>query len=204
MTQYIALIHKDVGSDFGVSFPDFPGCITAASTLDEAREMAPEALALHLEGLEEDGVEIPAPSSLDEVMTDPENRDGVVMLVPAPDRAERSKRINVMVPVETLERIDSYVAAKGYSRSGFLVDAAEQALSRSRNVALPDKATSPMDRALEALDQANDLLAAMVKTKVKVNAQVKARVRKLQALIPRDRKEARAAARDSARRARRA
>jgi predicted RNase H-like HicB family nuclease len=130
MTQYIALIHKDADSDFGVSFPDFPGCVTAGSTLDEAREMAAEALALHIEGMEEDGDEIPAPSSLDQVMSEPENRDGVVMVVNAPaDEVSKSERINVMVPTKTLKRIDSYVKAKGYSRSGFLVAAAETAMS---------------------------------------------------------------------------
>ncbi len=51
MRQYIALIHKDADSDYGVSLPDLPGVITAGSTLDEARDMAAEALALHLEGL---------------------------------------------------------------------------------------------------------------------------------------------------------
>ena len=40
MTEYIALIHKEPGSDYGVSFPDFPGCITAGTTVDEARRMA--------------------------------------------------------------------------------------------------------------------------------------------------------------------
>ena len=47
MRYYIALIHKDADSDFGVSFPDLPGCITAGRTLDEARLMADEALAVH-------------------------------------------------------------------------------------------------------------------------------------------------------------
>jgi predicted RNase H-like HicB family nuclease len=131
MAEYIALIYKDAGSDFGVSFPDFPGCVTAGSTLDEARAMAAEALALHLEGLEEDGVEIPAPSSLDEVRAEAENRDGVVMLVPAPERAEKSIRINVMVPVKALKLINRYVKEKGWSRSRFLVDAAERAMSVS-------------------------------------------------------------------------
>ena len=42
--DYIAIIHKEPDSDFGVSFPDFPGCITAGRTLDEAKEMALEAL----------------------------------------------------------------------------------------------------------------------------------------------------------------
>ena len=50
MTSYIALIHKEPRSDFGVSFPDFPGCVTAGRTLDEARKMAEEALALHVDG----------------------------------------------------------------------------------------------------------------------------------------------------------
>lgn len=61
MKQYIALIHKDADSDYGVSFPDLPGVISAGSTLDEARDMATEALALHIEGLIEDGEAIPEP-----------------------------------------------------------------------------------------------------------------------------------------------
>ena len=68
MRRFIALIHKDAGSDFGVSFPDLPGCVTAGATLDEARDMAAEALALHLEGMVEDGDAIPEPSSLEAVM----------------------------------------------------------------------------------------------------------------------------------------
>ncbi|MBF8254958.1 MAG: hypothetical protein HW373_1653 [Deltaproteobacteria bacterium] len=44
--EYIAYLHKDRKSDFGVSFPDFPGCVTAGKTLDEARRMAVEALSL--------------------------------------------------------------------------------------------------------------------------------------------------------------
>jgi predicted RNase H-like HicB family nuclease len=81
MRQFIALIHKDAQSEFGVSFPDMPGCATAGATLDEARDMATEALALHLEGLTEDGEDIPEPSSLEAVMADPANRDGVAILV---------------------------------------------------------------------------------------------------------------------------
>ena len=50
MRHYIALIHKDADSDYGVSFPDLPGVITAGSDLDEVRKMAAEALAFHLKG----------------------------------------------------------------------------------------------------------------------------------------------------------
>ena len=65
MKSYIAVLHKDKNSDFGVSFPDFPGCITAGSTLEEAKEMAREVLPFHVSGLLADGDEIPEPMSLD-------------------------------------------------------------------------------------------------------------------------------------------
>ena len=87
MTRYfIGLIHKDQDSDFGVSFPDFPGCVTAGVSLDEARSMAEEALAFHIEGLRLDGHSLPEPSSLTEIMNDPANRDGVAVMIPAEDR----------------------------------------------------------------------------------------------------------------------
>lgn len=69
--NYIGLIHKDPDSDFGVSFPDFPGAVTAGKSLDEARAMAEESLAFHIEGIVEDGEAIPEPSSLEDVMADP-------------------------------------------------------------------------------------------------------------------------------------
>ena len=82
MRRYIGLIHKDPDSDFGVSFPDFPGLITAGSDLDDARRMAEEALAFHLEGMVEDGEAVPEPSSLEKVMADPDNKDGIPIFVP--------------------------------------------------------------------------------------------------------------------------
>ncbi|MCO5130060.1 MAG: type II toxin-antitoxin system HicB family antitoxin [Xanthobacteraceae bacterium] len=129
MRQYIALIHKDAGSDYGVSFPDLPGCITAGSTLDEARNMAVEALALHLEGLAEDGEAIPEPSSLETIMANKENTDAVAVLVPAPAAAARSVRINVTLPSDVLEQIDRYAEREGFTRSGFLALAARKAMA---------------------------------------------------------------------------
>ncbi|UVC11457.1 type II toxin-antitoxin system HicB family antitoxin [Rhizobium sp. TH2] len=68
MAEYLALIHKVPSSDFGVSFPDFPGCVTAGRSMEDARLMAEEALAFHIEGMIEDGKQIPSPSSLAEIM----------------------------------------------------------------------------------------------------------------------------------------
>jgi predicted RNase H-like HicB family nuclease len=83
MRNYMGLIHKEAASDYGISFPDFPGVVTAGKDLEEARAMAEEALAFHIEGMAADGQAIPEPSSLEDVMAEAENRGAVAILVPA-------------------------------------------------------------------------------------------------------------------------
>jgi predicted RNase H-like HicB family nuclease len=130
MANYIGLIHKDADSDYGVSFPDFPGCVSAGVTLDEARAGAEEALALHIEGMMEDGLPIPEPASLEDVMSDPANRDGVAILVRTPDSDQRSIRVNVTFPEDVLREIDLFAQDTGYTRSGFLARAAKHEIER--------------------------------------------------------------------------
>jgi predicted RNase H-like HicB family nuclease len=67
---YIALVHKDQGTSYGVSFPDVPGCISAGDTFEEAVANASEALAGHLAVMAVDGDEIPAARSLEEIKAD--------------------------------------------------------------------------------------------------------------------------------------
>lgn len=130
MSNYIGVVHKDQDSDYGVSFPDFPGCITAGSTIDEAKDMAHEALQFHIEGMIEDHCEIPAPSSLESVMANRDFSDGVAYLViSVPDRKPRAVRINITVPDTVLQKIDEEARRRGVSRSAFLVDAAQSSIA---------------------------------------------------------------------------
>jgi predicted RNase H-like HicB family nuclease len=126
LPDYIALIHKDADSDYSVSFPDFPGCVTAGSTIDEARALAAEALAFHVEGIREDGEELPAPSPMAAVMTERENRDAVAFLVTLPDQAQRHVRIQVTMAEGLVREID----ARTNNRSRFLAAAAELVLQQ--------------------------------------------------------------------------
>ncbi|MEN8236821.1 MAG: type II toxin-antitoxin system HicB family antitoxin [Pseudomonadota bacterium] len=121
MTEYIALLHKDEDSDYGVSFPDFPGCITAGSTMEEARKMAQEALAAHLQFMLEEGDKIPEPSSLERIAHNPEYEGAAIFVVTAPIK---TKRINITMHESTLREIDKYVREHSLSRSAFLADAA--------------------------------------------------------------------------------
>ena len=79
---FIALIHKEADSGYGVSFPDVPGVIAAAETLDEALSEAAEALDFAFEDWRGD---LPKPRSLDELRADPDfldrSRDAVVAAV---------------------------------------------------------------------------------------------------------------------------
>ena len=129
MRHYIALIHKDANSDYGVSFPDLPGVISAGRTLDEARAMATEALAFHLEGLAEDGEAVPEPSTLEEIMATAENKDGVAVLIDAPAADVKSVRVNITLPADVLGEIDKYAEREGFTRSGFLAQAAKKAMA---------------------------------------------------------------------------
>jgi predicted RNase H-like HicB family nuclease len=126
VTTYIALLRKDPDSDYGVDFPDFPGCITAGSTLEEARDMAAEALEFHIEGLLQEDVSIPEPSRLEVVMGDPENAEAIPFPVSVPDRLTGVGQVDLTLPLADLQKLDALARKKGQSRSVLLVDAARR------------------------------------------------------------------------------
>jgi predicted RNase H-like HicB family nuclease len=129
MRSYIGLIQKAADGDFGVSFPDFPGVITAGTTLDDARSAAQEMLALHIAGLAENGGAIPVPSTLENVMSDPDNRNGVAILMCIKTEHARAIRVNVTMPEDVLGQLDKYAAAHGFTRSRLLTQAAKRLLA---------------------------------------------------------------------------
>ena len=85
MTQYIALVHKDAGTSYGVSFPDVLGCVSAGDTFEEAVANASEALAGHFAAMREDGDAIPPPRDFESLKRDPEfvedSADAIVTMV---------------------------------------------------------------------------------------------------------------------------
>jgi len=125
--DYIAYLHKEKDSDFGVSFPDFPGCITAGRTLEDAWRMAVEALDLHIQGMIEDGMTVPEPSKLDVLESDADLRNGVAVIVPA-RLPSRRVRVNITATESQIAEIDRLAAEAGMTRSGYIV---RQALDRS-------------------------------------------------------------------------
>ena len=112
-----------------VAFPDFPGCITAGQTIDEAKDSAQEALSLHIQGMLEDGDKLPAPSNLEKIMAIKDFADAIAYLVvTVPDAKPRTVRVNITVPEMTLKQIDAAAKKRGMSRSSFLVHVAQNAI----------------------------------------------------------------------------
>ncbi len=118
--EYIAYLHKDRDSDYGVSFPDFPGCITAGKTLDEASRMAAEALAFHIQGMIEDGDAVPEPSRLDDIAEDVAKQRAIAFMVSV-DAPDATVRVNITARESQMEKIDALAEAAGMTRSGYMV-----------------------------------------------------------------------------------
>ena len=78
--QYLMIVwpRKDC-EYFRISFPDFPGCLTAARTLNEVRKTAGEALRGHIETMHAAGLPIPVPSTLGALMQHPDYADSPAM-----------------------------------------------------------------------------------------------------------------------------
>ena len=124
---YPAIVDKDLDSDFSVLFPDFPGCVTAGDSVDEALRNAEEALTGHVGVMLDDGDDIPQPTQLDVIARQSDATTVAIVLVPVifPGKA---RRVNVMLDEGLLGEIDRMTD----NRSRFLADAARAELARRR------------------------------------------------------------------------
>ena len=97
MPHYIALIHKESDSSYGVSFPDVPGVIAAGGTIDDALLRAAEVLEFAAEDWQgRDGSKrFPSPRTIDELRTDKEFQEdaanAVIAAVPFRAKAEAAE-----------------------------------------------------------------------------------------------------------------
>lgn len=133
---YLGVVERGLNGSFGVYFPDFPGCVSAANTFEETVAGGQEALELHLEGMREDGLTIPEPSPV--TAFDPDEHEGsdVFRLVmfpveseaPASDR-DPAVRVNITMNPRLLSRVDAAAQANGLTRSGLLALASRQWIS---------------------------------------------------------------------------
>ena len=130
--RYVAFVHKDPDSIYGVSFPDFPGCIAAEETMEAALASGTEALAFHVRSMEADGEPIPEPTSLDEVKSDPkwaEERVGATYaLISLVRDLGSTTRVNVSLDLGLLKALDAEAKQRKQTRSAFIASAVRKEL----------------------------------------------------------------------------
>jgi predicted RNase H-like HicB family nuclease len=131
MVAVVALVHGVPGA-YGISFPDFQGCIAGGCTVDEALRRGRDALDFHVESMIEVGEALPKVRDIAEIRADPDFAedfaDALVAVVEA-DLPARAVRVNVSIDERLLERIDRAAESTGETRSGFIAAAARERLT---------------------------------------------------------------------------
>jgi len=132
MTLYVALIDGEPGA-YGASFPDLPGCVAMGETLDEATQSAAEALREWVEMAELHQEPVPAPSSLDRLICDPDVREataqgGVLTHILLVRDISRPVKANLSLDAGILAAIDSSAQRLKITRSALVERLAREGL----------------------------------------------------------------------------
>ena len=128
MKYFYAVVHKDEDSAFGVSFPDLPGCFSAADRIEDVVPNAVEALELWFD----DQPDV-APMALDEARraAAEELAEGAFLIaVPRIANDRRVTRVNVSLERGVLDAIDRAAAERSLTRSAFIAQAARNEIER--------------------------------------------------------------------------
>lgn len=67
-THRFLIVIEQVGGNYSAYSPDLPGCVATGLTHDETEKNMYEAIQMHIEGLQEDGLPIPTSTAVAEYM----------------------------------------------------------------------------------------------------------------------------------------
>ena len=150
MVSYYVAVFEKSEDGYGVFFPEVLGCTSSGETVAEAAKNAAEALEGHLTLAIEHGEAIPAPTGQVDMPVDPEVQE-VCRLLVGFEPSAKPMRVNITLPENLLTAVDSFAAKHGFTRSGFLAEAAR---ARIRRDLLPAKLSDFTDAQLEAMIKA--------------------------------------------------
>ena len=113
----------------GVTFPDFPGCFSAADSWEDLPAAIQEAVETHFHN--EPNAAVPAPTPLEKLSVMPDYQDGGVWLLADIDLSRidiKPVRLNISLPSSLVHEIDAWAQHNHLTRSGFLALAAQRAM----------------------------------------------------------------------------
>jgi predicted RNase H-like HicB family nuclease len=115
---YPAVLERGPKKTFAVWFPDFPGCVAAGMSQEEALEKAELELAQSMAGVLEREQPLPSPTPFERIEI-PRDCDMITFCVVGAEAPDPSERVNIYLPKSLLERADRCAAEMGMSRSSF-------------------------------------------------------------------------------------
>lgn len=116
----------DINTAHGVTFPDFPGCFSAADRWEDLPKAIQEAAEAHFA----DGENVPPPSDLAALSAQDQYQGGMWFLadLDLSRLSVKAVRVNITLPENLLHTIDRYAQDHHMSRSAFLARAAKQSI----------------------------------------------------------------------------
>jgi predicted RNase H-like HicB family nuclease len=126
---YPAVLERGAKGTFGAWFPDFPGCVAAGKSQEEAIEKAENKLAQVVDALIEQDRALPSPTPFGRIVL-PKGCDLLAYFIVGVDPPDPYERVNVYLPKSLIGRVDRRAAELGMSRSSFFGLAVTTALTR--------------------------------------------------------------------------
>ena len=142
MNTYFALVHKDSDSAYGISFPDLPGCFSAA---DDENDIFPQAqAALTLFASDEES--LPAARALSRLRADSDvksaMKEGAFLIAVPLIVVTKKERYNLMLASDLVAGVDATAETLGVSRSDFVSEAIGQRLVRQTGAVILRRAAT--------------------------------------------------------------
>jgi predicted RNase H-like HicB family nuclease len=132
MDYYVGILDNEGSGDWGIVFPDVPGCVSQGDTFADAVRMGTEALSFHISGLIADGQKVPKPRPIEKILAagddwyDKEDGiRGVVAMIPLlPEHEEKPQPTNLSLEPGLVRAVDQYAAKLKKTRSAVFAEGA--------------------------------------------------------------------------------
>jgi predicted RNase H-like HicB family nuclease len=115
---YPAVLEKGSKGTFGAWFPDFPDCVAAGRSQEEAIEKAERELSNAVDGFAERNALLPEPTAIENIVL-PKGSRFLAFFVVGVEPPNPSERVNIYLPKKLIERADEAASRLGMSRSSF-------------------------------------------------------------------------------------
>ena len=133
---YPGVLEQHPKGTYGAWFPDFPDCVAAGPSQEEAIRKAEYIVAQAVDRLAEQDLALPAPTAIDNVVL-PKSAKFVAFFVVGVEPPDPSERVNIYLPKSLIARADKRAAELGMSRSSFFGFAVISLIGWSVGIATP-------------------------------------------------------------------